>query len=168
MSITRWTPPSHQRVQSCTNATTLRSIHIASPCGVYGRSREFQFWTVGGDDSKRCTAGLQNDRRCSARPNNSKYGLRAPLCGDSDGLRSPYPRHIVPRRNTAVCPLCPLFPPTIPPDNQMYGFDFRLNPAAQNYSIFLHSIVQCPFPLPRPTTTGSHLSPILAAEVLLL
>lgn len=60
-----------------------------------------------GDDLKRCTGGLQNDRRCSARPNNSKYGLRAPLC-DGGGLRSPYPRHTVPRRNTTVCPLCPL------------------------------------------------------------
>lgn len=51
-----------------------------------------------GDDLKRCTGGLQNDRRCSARPNNSKYGLRAPLCDGGD-LRSPYPRHTVPRRN---------------------------------------------------------------------
>lgn len=83
------------RVDSMSRLAVCISLHFYNG----QRSADFQFRTIWRRRPFKKvhgrTVGLQNDRRCSARLNNSKYGLRAPLC-DGGGLRGPYPRHTVP------------------------------------------------------------------------
>jgi len=153
----------HKRHNAEIDPCSIFLLRVAS--SVY--DREFQFWTVVASVAMiRKGARLVCRTTAAVRPSQTIPNMVCARHSAATAAASVVRTHATPFRDeTQPSAHCAHFP--LSPAHQMYGFDFRLNPAAQNYSIYFYILLfSTSFLYPVPPT-GSHCSPVLATGVLL-